>query len=86
MERIDKDDPGETFKISKPLSIFLGDFHGSPYSPRSGRLDRHAENVGKGGMDRANRGIGDLCIRIRARSHSIQCTALVNENSTGFEL
>ena len=42
VERIDKDDPGETFEISKPLSIFLEDFHGSPNSPCSGRLDGHA--------------------------------------------
>ena len=32
VERIDKDDPRETFEISKPFNIFFEDFHGSPYT------------------------------------------------------
>jgi hypothetical protein len=37
-------------------------------------------------MDGTDWEIGDRFIRICALIHSIQCTALVNENNTGFEL
>lgn len=85
MESINKDDTGKTSKIRKSFCVLPEDYHGPLYTPCSGRLDGHTGNVSKGGLDDTNRHIGDLSMQIRALFHSIQYTALLNQNPTGSD-